>query len=31
MEAEHFSFKMQVLARLQLEKQLQMVPFCFKG
>ena len=28
MKAEHFSFKMKVLASLQLAKQLQKVPFC---
>ena len=28
MEAEHFSFKMQIFADLQLEKQLQKAPFC---
>ena len=29
MKAEHFSFKMKVLASLQLAKQLQKVPFCW--
>ena len=28
MKAEHFSFKMKVLASLQLAKQLQKTPFC---
>ena len=31
MEAEHFKFKMQVWAGLQLEKQLQKAPFCSGG
>ena len=31
MVAEDFSFKMQVLAGLQLEKQSQKAPFCSEG
>ena len=31
MKAEHFSFKMNVLASLQLAKQLKRAPFCSGG